>query len=98
MRRLSTFIFGMVVGGLLIYVALNYHLIQAKDGMHLVPKVDAALAGSYVDIRGFGPGDWAQHPEIAMALFRADQGDLLESAASDSLRTELDRLLGPPTQ
>jgi hypothetical protein len=98
MRRLSTFIFGMVVGGLLIYVALNYHVIQAKDGMHLVPKVDAQLAGTYVDIRGFAPVDWAQHPEVAMALFRADRNDLMESTAADSLRAEFDRVLGVPKE
>jgi hypothetical protein len=98
MRRLSTFIFGMVVGGLLIYVALNYHLIRANDGIHLVPKVDAQLSAAYVDIRTFGPGDWAQHPEVAMAIFRADRGDLMESAAAGTIQTGVDRLLGTPTQ
>ncbi|MBA3482118.1 MAG: hypothetical protein H0T51_09925 [Pirellulales bacterium] len=98
MRRLSTFFFGMVAGGLLIYAALNYHLIQAKDGLHLIPKVDATLACTYADIRNFGPSDWAQHPEIAMALFKADRSDLLESAASSTLETGLDRLLAPNTK
>jgi hypothetical protein len=98
MRRLSTFIFGMAVGGLLVYVALNYHLIHAKDGLHMVPKVNATLAGAYVDIRQFGPADWTERPEIAMAIFRAERGDLMESAASDSLQTGLDRLLGPVKQ
>ena len=98
MRRLSTFIFGMVAGGLLIYAALNYHLIQANDGLHLIPKVDATLAGTYADIRNFGPADWAKNPDIAMAIFKADRGDLLESAASDTLQTGLDRLLEPIKQ
>ncbi len=98
MRRLSTFFFGMVAGGLLIYAALNYHLIQAKDGLHLIPKVDATLACTCADIRNFGPSDWAQHPEIAMALFKADRSDLLESAASSTLETGLDRLLAPNTK
>jgi hypothetical protein len=95
MRRLSTFIFGMVVGGLLIYVALNFHVVKARDGMHLVPKVDAKLAEAYVDIRNFTPADWQQHPEVAMAIFRADRGDLLESAASDTLKNGLDQFLQP---
>jgi hypothetical protein len=95
MRRLSTFIFGMAVGGLLVYVALNYHLIHANDGVHMIPKVNATLAGAYVDIRQFGPGDWTERPEIAMAIFRAERGDLMGSAAADSFETELDRLLAP---
>jgi hypothetical protein len=96
MKRLSTFIFGMVAGGLLIYGALNYHLLKADDGLHLVPKVDASLACTYADIRTFGPGDWATHPEIAMALFKANRTDLLESAAPGALQIGIDRLLAPP--
>lgn len=96
MRRLSTFLVGMVAGGVFIYFALHYHLVSAPSGLHLVPKVETSLAGTYVDIRNFGPGDWARHPEIAMALVRANRADLLEGAASDSLSTGLDRLLGPP--
>jgi hypothetical protein len=98
MRRLSTFIFGMAVGGLLVYVALNYHLIHANDGVHMIPKVNATLAGAYVDIRQFGPGDWTERPEIAMAIFRAERGDLMGAAATDSLQTGIDRLLAPAEQ
>ncbi len=98
MRRISTFIFGMVVGGLLIYVALNFHLIQARDGLHLVPKVDAELAGTYVDIRQFGPGDIARYPKVALAIFRSGRSDLMESAAGDTLQNGLDELLAPQTR
>ena len=93
MRRLSTFIFGMVVGGLLIYVALNYHLIRAQDGMHMVPKVEATLASTYVDVRSLGIRDMAQYPEIAMAISKAGRQDLLESIAGNAFETELDRIL-----
>jgi hypothetical protein len=92
MRRLSTFIFGMVVGGLLIYVALNYHLIHAQDGLHMVPKIDAALASTYVDVRGLGIADLAQYPEVAMAISKAGRQDLLESIAGNAIGTEVDRL------
>jgi hypothetical protein len=94
-RRWLTFMCGVAVGGLLIYGALNYHIIRSRDGMHLVPKVNAQLAGTYVDIREFSPRDWADHPEIFAALSRADRGDLLQSAAEDALRAGVDRLLGP---
>jgi len=91
MRRLSTFIFGMVVGGLLIYVALNYHLIHAQDGLHMVPKVDATLASTYVDVRGLGVSDLTRYPEVAMAISKAGRQDLLESIATGALGTEIDR-------
>jgi hypothetical protein len=94
MRRWGTFACGVVVGGALIYSALNYHIIHAKDGLHLVPKVNAQLAGFYVDIRGFAPRDWADHPEIFAALSAAHRDDLIQSAAGDAVRNGLDRLLG----
>lgn len=95
MRRWSTFVLGMLVGALLIYSVLNYHVIHASDGLHVVPKVNAQLAATYVDIRAFGPRDWMNHPEILAALERADRGDLIRTAAGDALNAGLDRLLGP---
>lgn len=93
MRRLPTFIFGMLLGGLLIYLALNYHLIQAKDGLHLVPKLSATLAGSYVDVRSFTPADLARHKEIVGAIMKSGQDDLIKSIAADSLENGVDRWL-----
>lgn len=62
MRRLSTFILGMVAGGAILFVLLHYHLVSATSGWHLVPKLNPTLAGTYVDIRTFGPGDWRGTP------------------------------------
>jgi hypothetical protein len=93
MRRLPTFIFGMVVGGLLIYGGLNYHIINTPSGLHLVPKVNSTLAETYVDVRGWGVAEWMQHKDVAAALLAADRQDLMQSAAEDSLRTGLDRIL-----
>ena len=93
MRRLPTFIFGMIVGGLLIYGGLNYHIINAPSGLHLVPKVKSTLTATYVDIRGWGVAEWMQHQDIAAALLSAERQDLMQSAAEDSIRTGLDRIL-----
>jgi hypothetical protein len=96
MRRWLTFLLGVAVGALLIYAVLNYHIVHARDGLHLIPKADATLAATYVDIRRFGPADWAQHPDLAMALLQANRRDLMESAAADALREGLDRFLDRP--
>jgi len=93
MRRLMTFILGMVVGGLLLYGAQKNHLIRAEDGFHLVAKVKPKLAATYVDIRNFTVSDWARHADVAMALVAANQGQLMENSAADAVRTGLDRLL-----
>lgn len=96
MKRISTFITGMVVGGALLYVALHYHLLRAQDGMHLVPKAETSLSSIYVDIREFGPRDWANHPKLAAALFESGQEDLMNSAIDGALQNGIDRLLGDP--
>lgn len=93
MRRLPTFIFGVIVGGLLIYGGLHYHLINTPSGFHLVPKVNSTLASTYVDIRGWGLAEWTQHQDVAAALLSANRQDLMQSAAEDSIRTGLDRIL-----
>ena len=93
MRRLPTFIFGMIAGGLLIYAGLHYHVINTPSGLHLVPKVNSTLAETYVDVRGWGMAEWMQHKDVAAALLAADRQDLMQSAAEDSIRTGLDRIL-----
>ena len=93
MRRLMTFLFGMVVGGALLLGAQQYHIIRAKDGFHLVPKIHSQLSATYVDIRNFTPADWAQHSDVALALINDNQGQLVEGAANDVLQQGVDRLL-----
>lgn len=95
MGRLGTFIFGLIVGALLLYGALHYHVVRAPDGLHVVPKSDATLARTYVDIRDFRAKDWLENPELAAAIVADDQEELLRSAADQTLKNSLDRLLGP---
>jgi hypothetical protein len=95
MRRLPTFMFGVIVGGLLIYGSLNYHVINASSGLHVVPKVDSTLAETYVDVRGWGMADWMQHKDVAAALLAANRQDLMQSAAEDSIRAGIDRVFPP---
>ena len=94
MKRLSTFIAGMVAGALLLMGLLNYHLLRADDGFHLIPKVESRLADGYIDVREFRVADWAQHPQLALALQQAGRQDLLHAAAGDALQNGLDRFLG----
>ena len=53
MRRSMTFLTGMIIGGVLLYGALSYHILRADDGFHLIPKTSDRLAATYVDIRKF---------------------------------------------
>jgi hypothetical protein len=93
MKRLTTFVMGMAVGAAILLGALKYHVVRANDGLHLVPKLDAQLAGTYADIRAFTIADWAQNPDLAAALIDAGQRDLVEGSAKDALRNRLDQFL-----
>ena len=93
MRRIMTFGMGMVAGGLLLWGALQFHVLHAKDGLHLVPKVNASLAKTYVDIRTFTLRDWAQNTDIALALTNANKQSLIETAAGDALENGLNQWL-----
>ena len=100
MRRVMTFFLGMVVGGALLYAAEHFHLVRAQDGFHLIPKTESKLAATYVDIRNFSPTDWAQHTDVAMAITKAKQGQLLQNSAAQSLQDSVQELLhsGQPSQ
>ncbi len=98
MRRLITFGMGMVVGGLLLYGALQYHVIHSKQGLHLIPKASATLAKTYVDIRQFTIADWTRNTDIALALTNANQVELIENAPADALQNSLDRWLDPENE
>lgn len=98
MRRIITFVMGMIAGGLLLWGALQYHLIHSKQGLHFIPKVNATLAKTYVDIRQFTVADWTKNTDIALALTNANQFELIESATGDALQNGLDRWLQPDAQ
>jgi len=75
--------------------AQHYHLIRSDEGFQLVPKIESKLATTYVDIRKFTFGDWAQHTDVAAALLQADKQHLMEGAADHSLRNTVDRFFEP---
>ena len=94
MRSISCFVFGMIVGALLLFAASRYHVVRADDGVHMIPKATAHLAEPYVDIRTFTPTDWDNHKSLAMAIVQADKSYLLQDSAAESVRRTFDDLLG----
>ena len=96
MKRLTTFIFGMLIGALLYHGALHYHLLRSSQGFHVVPKITPRLGGAYVDARSFGPAEWAQRPDLVAALLKNGQGQLMEDSSVRALHEGLENLLQPP--
>ena len=98
MRRLITFGMGMVFGGLLLWSALHYHVLNTNSGLRFVPKVSASLSKTYVDIRSFTVADWARNTDLVLALTNANETDLVESAMGDSVEQGIKRWLNQDGQ
>jgi len=76
---MSRFLFGMITGAALLFVAMHYHIVRGKDGVFVVPKISNNLSDVYVDTRQFDLGDWKSHKPLAAAIMQSDRSDLLQS-------------------
>lgn len=86
MSRLPSFLVGMAIGAMLLYGAMQYHLVRARDGFHLVAKDPPRLSEAYVDVRGFGLSDWSSHAQLSAELVRADKQYLMKDSALGALQ------------
>ncbi len=93
MKRIKYLLLGMILGGAAVFAALKYHVLRTASGFEVVPKVEASLSDTYVDVREFGAGDWTEHEQLVAAILRADREDILQNAAVDQLRQTVDGLL-----
>ncbi len=80
------FIFGMVCGAAMLYIAMHYHVVRGKDGVTLIPKISNNLSNVYVDVREFGLSDWKEHKTLAAAVLQSDQSAMLDDASLTSFR------------
>lgn len=97
MGRIYTFLLGLVTGFGLYHAAITYHVVQAGDGLHLVPKQPPRLEEVYVDVREFGFDDWRRHPQLVLAIEKSGKRHLLQEGAAraleDAIEGGLDKLL-----
>lgn len=94
MGRLYTLLLGMVIGFALCMVVYSYHVIHARDGLHLVAKVPARLEDPYVDLRELKPSEL--EPSLVEALRRAKLEHLLVDEMQHRVEEKVNEWLGPP--
>lgn len=94
MGRFAWFLAGMTAGAALMYGSLSYHFLYTKDGLKAVPKVSATLSDTFLDVREFDAADWAEHKAVAAAVIQADESEILEGAAVNSIREGVNRWIG----
>ena len=98
MRRIYGFIFGIGLGALACLGAMNYHVVRAQDGFHLVQKQQARLGQAYVDTRQFNATDWTDHPELVASLRADNEQGLVNEASPGFLQNGVKRLSALPQQ
>ncbi len=81
MSRFSSFVLGIFIGAAGLYVAMQYHVVRANDGFHMIPKLAAKLENPYVDIRKFTLEEWQKRQPLALAIMKANQGNLMQDSA-----------------
>jgi hypothetical protein len=93
MNRFSCLVVGIVLGAGLVYGALSYHVLRTDKGFEFIPKAEATFGETYLDVRAFGVSHWTEHPKVAQAVVKAGKEELLEDAATHSLRQGVNNLL-----
>ncbi len=93
MKRLTSFLFGVIVGAVGLGGVMHFHIVRASDGLHVVPKLAAKLELPYVDIRQFTIQDWQQNQALAMAILKANKGGLMQDSALDGFKQATENLL-----
>lgn len=93
MSRLSTFVFGVVVGAVGVVVSENYYVVRSKESFHLVPKVAARLEVPYRDIRQYTVEDWQNNQPLALAIIKSQKQDLMEETGLSSMQRQFESML-----
>lgn len=96
MGRLYTLLLGMVIGFALCMVVYTYHIVHARDGLHLVAKVPSRLDDPYVDLRSLPAGQLK--PNLVEALRRAKLEHLLVDELQHRVEDQVNQFLQPPGQ
>lgn len=100
MNKLSSFVIGVFLGGLLMFAGLKYSIVRAGDGHHIISKSTACLTTIYVDIREYTAVDWKDHIDLASDIAnsgnRALQEEVTRSAMDNSIDSLFEKWQSPP--
>ncbi len=82
MRKLMAFLLSVALGGVLVIIAYEFHIVRTPKGVELVRKQASDWRDAYVDVRGWSPKEWAGHPKLVRNLLVAKRNDVIESSES----------------
>ena len=93
MNRVESFLLGLVVGIGVLYGAMHYTVVRAKDGFHFIPKITAKLDIPYTDIRSFKIDQWQRKQTLAMSIMKAKKGYLLADQSLTIFKSNTEQVL-----
>ena len=93
MNRISSFLLGMVVGAVLLFLSMNFYIVRTNDGTSMVRKISAKIEMPYYDVRNYSLEDWQNHQALFLALVKANKADSLQDAAVDGLKRQAEEFL-----
>ncbi|MEL7267488.1 MAG: hypothetical protein AAFN70_08370 [Planctomycetota bacterium] len=70
---MRAFFAGFIVGAIVLFTLMSYHIVYSENGLVLVPKIDKGFSDPYVDVRGFTIEDWREHRGLAVAVARSQE-------------------------
>ncbi len=94
MTKLIALFAGILIGGVLVYMGFNYHIVKTDQATYLISKQKSELADVYVDIRDWDYQTWAKHPNLAQAMISAGHGDLVQRSLTEDVLDTLFRKIG----
>ena len=86
MGKFKPFLFGALAGAGVIFVALQYHVINTNEGFRVVPRTPQHSIGlAFVDMRNWDSSKFADRPEVTRALVANGLSDLVVGTVTDDL-------------
>lgn len=77
----------IALGGGAVLFSCHYHVVQADEGLLLVPRPELEFDDIYVDVRKWDASTWREHPQLVRALVDHGRSDLVVNPTiRDSIR------------
>lgn len=93
MNRFTTFLLGVLVGALGLFVSENYYVVRSKESVHLIPKVASKFELPYRDIRSYTIEDWRNNPSLGLAIVKSKKENLLVESGLSGMQQQFEGLL-----
>ena len=76
------------------YYGLSHHVVRTEEKVLAMPKLELAIAETYVDIREWTSEDFSAHPAVTEALIRHGHQALIPNRAIETLGDKIKDVIG----